>query len=61
MSAQGDPVGNHSDLRDILNRNRARTDSRIIAPDEEEASTSDLTYQSGADRGRVEARIEELE
>ena len=45
----------------MLNRNRVRTESRSRAPEEEEASTSDPTYQSGADRDRVEARIEELE
>ena len=61
LSDQGDPIGSRGDLKDILNSNRARTESRITSPDEEDASTSDLTYQSGADRGRVEARIEELE
>ena len=61
MSAQGDPARSRGDLKHMLNRNRIRTESRSTTPNEEEACTSDPTYQSGADRVRVEARIEELE
>ena len=61
MLAAEDAARSRGDLRHMLNRNRALTESRSPAPDEQEASTSDPTYQSGAIRVRVEAHIEELE
>ena len=61
LSDQGDPARSHGDLRHMHNRNRARTESQSSAPNEEKASTSDPTYLSGADRDKVEARIEELD